>query len=90
MRLFEENILPRNARQIDHAGINEQDNMELGILPLITFYPWRLFCHNHLCVFILPLFAIILQVTLWHVDSAPALKCNGYKIESWLAGHLTR
>ena len=33
---------------------------------------------------------VILQVTLWHVDSAPALKCNGYKLKSWLAGHLEK
>ena len=23
-------------------------------------------------------------------NSAPALKCNGYKLESWLAGHLEK
>ena len=34
--------------------------------------------------------ATILQVTLWHMDSAPALKCNGYGLESWLAGHLEK
>ena len=29
-----------------------------------------------------------LQVMLVHVDSAPALKCNGVGLESWLTGHL--
>ena len=31
-----------------------------------------------------------LQVTLYHVDSAPALLCNGYGLKSWLAGHLRK
>ena len=34
--------------------------------------------------------AIILQVMLWHVDNAPALKYNGYKLKSWPAGHLEK
>ena len=31
---------------------------------------------------------IFLQVMLWHMDSAPALKCNDNRLKSWLAGHL--
>ena len=27
---------------------------EVAILPLTAFYPWRLFCHNHSPVFVLP------------------------------------
>ena len=34
--------------------------------------------------------ATILQVALWYVDSAPALKYISYKLESWLAGHLEK
>ena len=29
-------------------------------------------------------------MTLWHVDSAAVLKCNGYELESLLAGHLVK
>ena len=39
-----------------------------------------------MCVYI----AIILQVMLWFVDSAPALKYHGYRLQSWLAGHLEK
>ena len=39
-----------------------------------------------MCIYI----STILPVMLWHVDSAPALKCNGYGLESWLAGHLDK
>ena len=34
--------------------------------------------------------ATILQMTPWHKDSAPVLKCSGYGLESWLAGHLEK
>ena len=34
--------------------------------------------------------AIILQVTAWLMDSAPALKYTGRRLESWLAGHLEK
>ena len=34
--------------------------------------------------------AIFLAVTLWRVDGAAALKCNGYRLESSLAGHLDK
>ena len=39
-----------------------------------------------MCVYI----ATVLQVMLLLIDSAPALKCSGYKLESWLAGHLEK
>ena len=55
----------------------------------MAFYPWRLLCHNHSCVYI-AIFATIPQVMQWHMDSAPALKCNGYGLKSWLAGHLEK
>ena len=42
-----------------------------------------------MCVYI-AIIAAILAVTLWCVDSAAALKCNGYGLESWLAGHLNK
>ena len=42
-----------------------------------------------MCVFI-AIIAIILAVTLWFMDSAADLKCNGYGLNSLLAGHLTR
>ena len=42
-----------------------------------------------MCVYV-TIIAMILQVMLWHVESAPALKCNGYGLESWLAGHLEK
>ena len=42
-----------------------------------------------MCVHI-AIVAIMLHVTLGHVDSAPALKCNGCWLESWLAGHLEK
>ena len=32
----------------------------------------------------------ILAVTLWSMDSAAALKCNGCDLESWLDVHLDR
>ena len=34
--------------------------------------------------------AAILAVMLWHEDSAAALKCNDYGLESLLAGHLDK
>ena len=42
-----------------------------------------------MCVYI-AIIAKILQVMLQRVDSAPALKCNGYELESWLAWHLEK
>ena len=42
-----------------------------------------------MCVYI-AIIATILQVTQWRVDSAPALKRYGYRLESWLAGHLEK
>ena len=42
-----------------------------------------------MCIYI-AVIATIQQVMLWHMDSAPALKCNGYKLESWLAGDLEK
>ena len=32
--------------------------------------------------------ATILAVTMWCVDGAATLKCNGYELESLLVGHL--
>ena len=34
--------------------------------------------------------AMILAVTLWCMDGGAALKCNGYGLESLLAGHLVK
>ena len=34
--------------------------------------------------------AIFLAVTLWRVEGAAALKCNGYRLESPLAEHLDK
>ena len=42
-----------------------------------------------MCVYI-AIIATFLQVTLWRVGGAPALKCNGYGLESWLAGRLEK
>ena len=42
-----------------------------------------------MCVYI-AIIAIILQVTLWCMDSTPALKWNGYRLESRLARHLVK
>ena len=42
-----------------------------------------------MCVYI-AVIAMTLQVTLLHVDSAPALKCNSNGLASWLAGHLEK
>ena len=42
-----------------------------------------------MCVYII-ITAIILAVMLWHTDSAAALKCNGYRLESLLARHLDK
>ena len=33
---------------------------------------------------------MVLAVMLWHMDSVAALKCNDYRLESWLAGHLEK
>ena len=43
-----------------------------GILPLEAILP-----QSFMCVYT-AVVATILQVTLWHLDSAPVLKCNGY------------
>ena len=45
-----------------------------------------------MCVYmaIFYVFSIILQVMLWCMDSAAALKCNGCGLESLLAGHLDK
>ena len=42
-----------------------------------------------MCVYI-AIIATTLQVMLRQVDRAPALKCNGHKLESWLARHLEK
>ena len=63
--------------------------LKVTILMLTPFYPWRLFYHNHSCVYI-AIIATILQVMLCRMDCTPALKCNGYDLEFWLAGHLQK
>ena len=40
--------------------------------------------------FYIAIIATILAVMLWHVDSAPALKCIGSGLKSLLAGHLEK
>ena len=42
-----------------------------------------------MCVYI-AIISKILAVTLWRVDSAAALKCRRYELESLLAGHLEK
>ena len=42
-----------------------------------------------MCAYI-AMIAAILAVTLWHVDSAAALKCNGYGLELLLAGYFEK
>ena len=55
-----------------------------GILLMEAILPSPLMC---VCIAIT---AIILAVMLWHMDGAPALKCNDYGLESLLAGHLDK
>ena len=40
-----------------------------------------------MCVYI-AIIAVFLQVMLWCIFSAPALKCKDYRLESQLAEHL--
>ena len=54
------------------------------------FILWRLFCRSHLYVFNIAVIGAILQVMLFHVGSAAALKYNGDGWESWLAGNLDK
>ena len=42
-----------------------------------------------MCIYIV-IIAKILQVMLWCMDTVPVLKCGGYGLESWLAGHFER
>ena len=42
-----------------------------------------------MCAYI-AIIAAILQVNLWCMNSATALRCNGYGLESWLARHLKK
>ena len=42
-----------------------------------------------MCIYI-AMITTVLSVMLWHADSTVALKCNGYGLESWLAGHLEK
>ena len=64
--------------------------MKVAIVVLTALYAWILFCCNLFICICRALFAIIVPVTLWRIDSAPALKCNDYQLESWLAGHLKK
>ena len=43
---------------------------------------------NHVCYAVI--ITTILVVTLWCVDSATALKCNGSELEALLAGHFAK
>ena len=63
--------------------------LEVAILILTGFYPWRQFCHNHLYVY-KAIIARILAVMLWRMNSASSLKCNGSKFESSLSGYLDK
>ena len=60
-----------------------------GYFAIDCNYLWRPFCHHYPFVFKLP---YILQ--FWHccgvVDSAAALKCNGYCLDSLLAVHFSK
>ena len=49
----------------------------------------RLDCKGLMYVYT-AIIAIILQVALWHMESALALKYYGDGLESWLAGHLEK
>ena len=40
-----------------------------------------------MCVYIV-IIAKFLPAMPWRVDSAPAFKCNIYRLKPWLAGHL--
>ena len=42
-----------------------------------------------MCVYI-AMIAFIVAVMLWCVDVAAAFKCNGYRLESLLVGHLEK
>ena len=42
-----------------------------------------------MCVYIV-IIATILAVTLWPMKCAAALKCDGYKFKSLMAGHLDK
>ena len=42
-----------------------------------------------MCVYV-AIIATILQVTLWFMNNAPALKYNGHGLETWLAGYLEK
>ena len=55
-----------------------------SILPLEAILQSQLMCVQ------IAIAATILAVVLWHVDSAAALKCNDYSLESLLAGHLDK
>ena len=55
-----------------------------GILPLEAILPSLFKCDY------VTIIATVLAVTLWCVDSAAALKCNGCRMESSVAGHLKK
>ena len=42
-----------------------------------------------MCVYLAKI-VIILAEMLWHMDNAAAMKCNGERLESSLAGHLDK
>ena len=44
----------------------------------------------HVCLNGRYYYMVTLAVMLWHVNSATALKCNGYGMESLLAQHLDK
>ena len=62
--------------------------MEWAILPCIL--EGRLYLAlPFMCAYV-AMIATLLAVILWYMDSVPALQCNGYRLESWLAQHLEK
>ena len=55
-----------------------------NILPLEAILPSPFMC------LLIAIVTTVLEVTLWHVDNAGVLKCNGYGLESLLEGHLDK
>ena len=55
-----------------------------GMLPLKA-----ILSSQFMCVYITIIPTILAEI-LWNMDSAVALKCISYGLESWLAGHLDK
>ena len=58
----------------------------MNILPMETILPLSL---PLMSVYIAKI-AIIVAWMVWHMDSAAAVKCIGYRLESLLAGHFNK